>query len=318
MATTDNQIDGLTDEERAALELDEDNSSFGGVTVDQAEKTTQAADNSDEPDGKGDNGDGGGNAGADTAAKPDNASDTAAAGKDGEQASATPEPEAKENVAKAEKPIFVAQAPEDAAAQLQAIAEKKESLFNQFDDGDITAAEYQKGLDEVNKEERKIERAIDRAELAKEIDEQKQKNSWTEACDAFLADNPRYNPEANHANYVALDAEVRRVAASPEFKDRKDSLAGHDILKKAHENIMEGLNKEFGVKPQGKAAETQNPAATKKPGNPPSLHSLPAAQVEDVTDGKFGYLDRLSGVELEKALSKMSPDEMSAYMKQAG
>lgn len=283
--------DGLTDEERAALEDDD--------TVEEGE----GDESTDGDEGEGE--------GADTgdADAGDDAGDADAAAADdagAEAAESNTEQPAGQQTESA--PILVAQAPADADEKLSAIATAKEELLTKFDDGDITAREYQLELDKLSKQEREIEWGLEKAKLAGEIEQQRQANEWKATVDGFIAENSRYNPQTSPRMYQMLDMEVRAVATSDEFKNRSDAAAGRAILQRAHENLAKELGFEI-AKPAGKQKQ-----AAPKPNLPPSLHSAPAADVNDTKGGKFAVLDRLSGVELEAALAKMSESEVNAYM----
>ena len=270
--------DGLTDEERLAL-AEEDGADD---TTDELDTETNDETNDDDA-GKDD-------AGADEQ-KPD---DTTTEEEDDEPVNNLPG-----------APLLVAEAPEDAAAQLESISSKKEELITQFDDGDITAKEYQQQLDALAKQEREIERALDKAEIAAEMEKQRKYNEWVSTVNGFLDTNKVYKD--NPRLYRALDQEVKDVAATPEAAN----WDGNQILKKAHENLSEA----FGL---GKAA----PAADGKPGKtkpnlPPNLAKVPAADTNDMGAGKYAALERLAAenpIAYEEHLAKMPDAERDAYL----
>ena len=265
--------DGLTDEERAALEDGDD-----GTEGDPANSN----------DGEGEVGETASPAGEEPAAAAPSRDD-----------GADPVEEAKT------APILVVEPPADADDKLKAIATQKEELITKFDDGDITAKEYQQQLDALSKQEREIERALERATLATEMEQQRLKNEWTTTVTSFIEANPVYKD--NPRLYRALDQEVRDVANSEEGK----TLSGAKILTKAHENLAQA----FGfatTKPADKTA-----GKPPKPDLPPSLHGVPAADANDVQSGKYAALDRLAStnpIAYEEALMKLSDGERDAYL----
>ncbi|HJV52781.1 MAG TPA: hypothetical protein VJ652_15040 [Noviherbaspirillum sp.] len=284
-------IDNLTEEERAAYA--EDDGSGQAATTEEANATNDASGTENNGgDGANDAAGAGKGAGAD-------ADDTGASADTG---AATAEPEA---APPQNAPILVAEVPQDADAKLAEIGTKKADLLTQFDDGDITAKEYQTALDAILKEERAIERQIDKAQLAQEMEQQRLQNEWNSTVSSFLESNKQYKD--NPRLYRALDQEVRDVAATDEAK----GMTGAQILAKAHANLAEAFGfaapKQDGTKPTGKQPIT-------KPALPPSLHNVPSAEVEDMSGGKFAALDRLSGIAYEEALSKLSPAEREAYL----
>lgn len=290
----ENQDDGLTDEERAALNEDDGDGAGDG-----------AGEGGTNNEGGGDGGEAG--AAGDGDGATDGAAAAGAAGAGGDQGG-EPNTEQPAGQAAETAPILIAQAPADADAKLTEIATKKEELLTKFDDGDITAKEFQKELDALAKQEREIERAQDKAQIAADMEAQRQANDWKTTVDAFIRDNARYNPEKNESMYKLLDLEVRRVATTDEFKGRSDSAAGREILQRAHELLAKELG--FEAKPQAK------PQA-KKPDLPPNLAKVPASEQNDTNGGKYAVLDRLAQndpIAYEEALMKLPEGERNAYL----
>jgi hypothetical protein len=276
--------DGLTDEERAALEEDIDEGDEDETSIDDgADSDADAGDDAD--------------AGETVAAAAD---DTVQAAADAAEPAAAPS-----------APILVVDAPTDADAKLKDIATAKDALIAQFDDGDITAKEYQQQLDALAKQEREIERAVERSALAAEMEQQRLKNEWAATVNAFIEINDVYNPTTNPRMYRALDQEVRDVAGSPEAK----TMTGAQILAKAHENLAQAFG--FEVKKSPPNAKVRR---VPKPDLPPSLDKVPTAETPDVTSGKYGALDRLASTNplaYEEALMKMSDREREEYLASA-
>lgn len=288
-----NEIDdGLTPEERAAIASDDDiieTDDLPEYPQDPADPEDPPADPEDNPADPADP--------ADPVDPPADPVDTPADPAD------VPAP--------TEQPVFVAQVPADAEAKLADIASKKEALITQFDDGDITAKEYQRDLDALMKEERQIEQALLEAQIAAKMEQQRQVNEWNATVNGFIAENPRYDPKTSPRMYKMLDAEVREVANSEEFKNRTDSAAGRLILQRAHENLAKELG--FEVKPAGKQQQQKVP----KPTLPPSLHTAPAAEASETSNGKWAVLDRLQATDpvgYEEALMKLSDRDREAYL----
>lgn len=273
--------DGLTDEERAALEEDIDEGDEDETSIDDgADSDADAGDDAD--------------AGETVAAAADDTVQAAA--------------DAAEPAAATSAPILVVDAPADADAKLKDIATAKDALISQFDDGDITAKEYQQQLDALAKQEREIERAVERSALAAEMEQQRLKNEWAATVNAFIEINDVYNPTTNPRMYRALDQEVRDVAGSPEAK----TMTGAQILAKAHENLAQAFG--FEAKKEAPAGKVRR---VPKPDLPPSLDKVPAAETLDVTSGKYGALDRLASTNplaYEEALMKMSDRERDEYL----
>ena len=288
MSNANDIDDGLTDEERAALQDDGDLATGQDADADpktpDAEAAAEAAATNDEDATKA--------AEAAAAATPE-ANPT-----DATEAAVT-------DAVQQATPILVAPAPEDAAAKLAEIDTKKDALLTQFDDGDITAKEYQKQLDALAKEERAIERAQDRAELAAQMEQQRLQNDWTATCNSFVESHPVYKD--NPRLYKALDAEVRELAQKPETAN----WSGQKFLDEAHK----ALKTAFGF--QESNAPTPAKDQRQQRDLPPNLAKVPAANLEDTNGGRFAVLDRMATSDpmgYEETLSKMSQSERDAYL----
>lgn len=297
--------DGLTPEERAALEINDDEAPSEPSEEVAAEESakpaaeaapapkTEEKPNEEKTAPSADAGTGGD--GSDAAAKP--AAEAAAP--------ATPEPEAAKVPAVHPAPILVAEAPTDADTKLADIATQKDALATKFDDGDITAKEYHSQLDALNKQERGIEQAQLKAQMASEMAEQQRMNAWFQQAQTFAI----ANGYTDQRRMNLLDAEVRAVATAD------PSLDGAAVLNKAHQNLVEaGL----ATSKPAAAAKPAAPAPKGKPVElPPSIHKLPAADVDDTGAGEFAELDRLATTDplgYEKKLAGMSEAQRERYL----
>lgn len=65
----------------------------------------------------------------------------------------------------------------------------QDELLTRFGDGDITAREYQKQLNDLSRQERKIEFEQHEAKLAQKMEQQRLQNDWTATCNAFIERN---------------------------------------------------------------------------------------------------------------------------------
>ena len=274
--------DGLTEEERAAL------------AEDDGADTQVAADDADPiEDDK---------AGEQAAAE---AADTAKIAAEAAATEANTK-DVTEAAPQQQAPILVAPPMEDAAVKLAEIDTKKEALLTQFDDGDITAKEYQKQLDALAREERAIERAQDRAELAAQMEQQRLQNDWNATCNAFVESHPVYKD--NPRLYKALDAEVRELAGRADTA----SWSGQRFLDEAHK----ALKTAFGFA-EGDVKAPAKDAPRQARDFPPNLAKVPAADVEDTNGGRFAVLDRMASTDpmaYEETLNKMSQTERDAYL----
>lgn len=288
---------GLTPEEIEALTLNDDETPEEAAPPAAEAATPPAEEKKDEP--KPDDG-------SAAAAAADDATAAAAKPATEDQSAAAAEPAPAQSAAPQPAPVFVAEAVKDAEVQLATIATQKEALGTKFDDGDITAKEYQAQIDALNKQERQIERAQDRAQLAAEMDEQAKKNAWFAQAQTFAT----ANGYTDQRRLNILDAEVRAVATA------EPTLDGAQVLAKAHQNLVDaGLA-------QGKTAPAPAPAkaAAPKPEIPPSTHKLPASEVDNAGGGEWAELDRLmttNPLAYEAKLASMSDAQRDRYLQSA-
>lgn len=302
MSYTEEELAGLTDEEREALLGAEDD------TTTTMEESLEGAGDGEADKGGADKGNGeaaapdagqgaagSGNGGADDGAGDDTGTDAGATVDAGKPA-----------------PLLVAEAPADADAKLAAIGEKKNTLIAQFEDGDITAKEYQTELDKLAKEERTIERAVDKAQIAAEMTQQQETNAWLAQAQDFVTNkHPEYSK--SQVRHMALDNFVKEIGRNP----ANASMTGAQILAEAHKRVVEDL----GEAPAKKAAaDASKPLKGSQAEPPKTLAKVPAAQGNDVDDGRWALLDRLASTDpeaLEEKLMKLSEADRDAYLSRA-
>ncbi|QMV32510.1 hypothetical protein KMC50_gp22 [Ralstonia phage Claudette] len=305
---SDELLDGLTPEELAALN-DDDGGAAGGEDGgaggdDGAGEGTGEGAGAKNAGGEGDDGaNAGAGAGADAGAGGEDGG--AGAGEGGGEGDGGAVDTGSKSM-----PVYVAEVPEDADAKLKGLADKRADLRKQYDDGDITFDELESARDEITKEEKAIERAQLKAEMAAEMQQQQTINDWNRDVNSFLDANPEYR--ASDVRYQALDMMVRKIGGAPEAA----KMTGPQVLAKAHEE----LQKAFGVAAPAKKDEGNGKGEKKPPPKvdvPPTLGKLPAAENNDTQGGKYAALDRLLETDPlahEDALAKMSAGERDAYL----
>lgn len=302
MSYTDEELASLTDEEREALlEAGEDDTTS---TLEQALEA--AADKPDtEEEGQQDKQDE-----ADT----DNSGDTQAEEPAADEAQpadeAADQPDDAPVVADTKPaPLLVADAPADAEAKLSAIAEQKGALLTKFDDGEITAKEYQAELDKLAKEERAIEFAMHEAQLATKLRQQQEVNNWMQQVQSFTTkDHPEYS--TSKVRWMALDAFVKEIGGDP----ANANLTGAQVLAEAHRRVVEDLGE---VARKEVEQPAQKPLKGSKAAPPKTLAAVPAAESNTMEDGKWTALDRLAQADplaFEEKLMKLSDAERDEYL----
>lgn len=316
----DIEMDGLTAEERASLQdmmdnPDSETATVGDLAGDAETAAAAELEAENQPAAE-----------VKDATKPEEtATEAAAAAVDGD-AAATPaakdEPDAAAEAAAEPAPatqpapLLVVQAPADVEAKLKEIGDKRADLRKRYDAGDITFDEYDGQKDELAKQERTIERQIDKAQMAADLQEQQRRNEWAQQCESFVTDHPEYNTDKDRFDH--LNETIKAIAKMPRYQN----LTGPQYLAKAHALVQV----EFGESAAPAAAAAAAPAAAAKPAPkappvapklPPNLAHVPAASATEAGEGRYANLDRLQSTNpmaYEEALAKMSESEQSAYL----
>lgn len=211
-------------------------------------------------------------------------------------------------------PILVAEAPEDADARLADIASRKAALSEKFDDGDLTSKEFQTQVDALNKEERALERQIDKAQIAQDLENQRLTNERMTEINTFLKEVEIPNDNKN-LRFNVLNTAVIAVAND----EANINLTPREVMQKAYDLcVSEGaLQPKKSAEP---AKPTPTPAKPKTPINaPPTLANLPAAEINNTDDNRFAYLNRIANPDIrEREFAKLSPADQEAYLATGG
>jgi hypothetical protein len=203
---TDEELAKLPPAERAALEEplseSEERLAKGGPGIEHVDPNAKKEEAEPEPKVE-----------AKPAAAPAKAAPAAA---DPDTPEDTPDTSASER-----KPFAVPyQAPAVDPAKVKA---ELDALDQKYEDGEITLRQRDDSRDAIN-------RAVLKAEVASESEEQVRKGLWFSEVDRFVEKNPVYKDDVL---YNALDREVRKIASDPKNADLKD----HEVLGKAHEHL---------------------------------------------------------------------------------
>lgn len=290
--TDETILDGLTDEEREAMEelkameaaATDDDPEVDDDELEAADKEAET----DEAEGEQDD-----EAAADDGEGGESDDDTGDADSDDGDRPEAP------------APLLVAEAPEDAEERLSKISDEKAKLVEQFDDGELTAKEYQQQLDALNKEERQVELALHKAQIAADMEEQRLANEREAAINAFLkeVDIPR---DPTNLRFATLDAAVRLVASDESNAD----LSAREILQKAY-----GMCVEQGTLAPKQQEPAKQRTARKAVNAPKTLANMPAADITDTDDNRFAHINRIKDPEArEAAFMRLSPAEQEAYL----
>jgi len=332
---------GLSPEELAGLEQDDivqhDPSRPSKAEVEALEREFKKGDDDD------------GNADADAEAKKKAEEEQAAAKKAEEEAAAAKKKEEEEAAAAAAKkvettaasaepdepfaPGYEAPAVEDYDKKVADIEGRIKAAEVEFKAGNKTFDEFREIERAANEERRKLDEARLKHEISNEQSEQRAAARWNYECNRFFADTAKneginYKAPENRALWAALDHEVKELAKDEAHGDKSGSW----FLAEAHRRIKTQFN-------LGKAAPADDPAAKAaeearkkreaeeaaarerkgaKPAATQTLQGLPNAEADKGADkDEFAHLDGLTGMDLERALARMAPEDAERYLRAA-
>lgn len=199
--------------------------------------------------------------------------------------------------------------------KLKELEEQKKQVMAKYKAGDMQIDEMIEAREKITKEVGVLEAQQRQAKTNDEFNRSAADAEWGKTVDAFFKHartNYDVDYKKNTSLFAALDAKVRALAQAKENDEKSNAW----ILVTAHNAVME----DFGAvkkAPKNKEEETAKPekadmARKPKMDNiPPSLRQVPSAQDND--SDEFADIDKLSGLELEKAIVKMSPDKRARY-----
>jgi len=189
---------------------------------------------------------------------------------------------------------------------LEEAAAARKELRAKYNDGDITFEEYEEQSEQLNDKRQDLRDLKFKADLAQESSEQALINHWVSVINPFTAAHPELSED--DVSKSAFDTYLRQTTA-PVMN--AGGLPGQAEIDKAYAMWC----KRFNFTPDGGQQKTTTAKRDIKV--PPTLGGLPAASATSVEDGKLAAIQRLSGVEYEEALAKLSPAELEQLSKYA-
>lgn len=215
---------------------------------------------------------------------------------------------------------------DEETARREAIVAEKKALLKSFDDGDMTAADYDKARDDLEKEDREIERKLDRWNAGLEAYQEAESAAWNADVGAWFDKHADVLAAAQADAKVmeAFNKIVMRIEGDPELSA---GLNCNQILDQALTTFKARYPKvEFKAPaPPAKAAEKpskkeEHPAdrvRREKAAKPtPTLAHMPAAASSEAGEGEFASLDLLSERDpdaYEEGLTKLYARDPAAY-----
>lgn len=293
MGISEEELEGLSDEERAALEDDGDDSEILG-------RIAGGSDGDDDNEGDGDTAGNGDDA---TAAASADAGDAADAGSV-DDAGNEGEDNAPADVADEFRPEFRADVPEGAGDRLAALDAEKAGLVTKFQDGEIDMAEFMAENSRIDGERLQLVVAQENSKFAESQNKSQRDQRWAWEQERFFGQE-KATIYKDPVILAALDASVKQLAADPKNAKKPAGF----FLEEADRQVRNRFN--VGDAP---AAPNKTPRQPDLSRVPKTLAQLPAAEMSETGAEEFAYLDKLDGIALEQALRKMTPEQEARYL----
>ena len=202
-------------------------------------------------------------------------------------------------------PKYDAPPVEGYAEQLAALAESKKALRQQYQDGDLELDAYEDARDAIESQVLSLRESNLKATLAAEQTIQTAQQRWQWEQDRFFVGAKEIYRSDRLLN-EAFSAAVKSLAADPANEAKPMTW----YLDEAERMTRASFGKAFGDSPK---AEAQRKAERLKV--PPNIGAMPGAELPDVTADEWSHLEKLDGMELERALSKLSPTDQDRYLR---
>jgi hypothetical protein len=187
--------------------------------------------------------------------------------------------------------------------RILAIDKLLDEVADRFDEGEITAKEMREQQKTLLTE---LDELKDKRTIAK-VTSQNAVNSWyTSTIPIFMAQHAEYKDGS--MRHRLLDSIVR------ELQMKSNNPTDPKILVEAHKRIVAELGEVNGAaKPTATNGKAKK--AKKQREQTPNFGAIPASDPTAVTTpNKFARLDKLTGVDYEKALAKLSPADRDFYL----
>ena len=309
MTTEDDRLRLLSPEEREALDnddYDEDEDNQAALDEIGRGKIEDDADDGDNTEGD-----------ADAAEDADDAK-AGDAEQDADDEAADADAAKDEQPGSADAPVakraegYNVEAPADLDEKLKVNRRASAELRRQFNDGDLDADEYDAKVEELEDERDTLRDLKTRATIAAEMRQQNEANTWVNTINDFISDTAK-DGERGIVDYAKdeekqadLDSFVKAIANKPGNENKPMRW----YLEEAHKRVV-ALH---GVPTSKKAADGgKRKADASKVVN--SLAEVPGGAGDtDPAADEFADLDKLQGMDYERALAAMPKAKRDRYL----
>lgn len=310
MGIKDEDLAGLSDEERAALEDDDGEADI--IKSIAGDDGNDADDDNSSDDGEDDD-----SADDDDAAAAAESADDAGANDDGKAVAGNTDDADPDKGGKAAAPViadefqpeFKAAVPDDIAAKLTDLDDRTKALMTQFKDGEIELPNFMEKKSELDNEKLQLSISAKQAEWAQQQNTDSREQRWKWEQERFFGQDKAaiYKDEKDPIALAALNATVKQLASDPANNRRSPGW----FLEEADRRVRERFNLGGSKVADTPKKQDRTPDLSKVP---KTLANLPAADIAETGADEFAYLDKLDGISLEQALRKLTPEQEARYL----
>lgn len=209
---------------------------------------------------------------------------------------------------------FVATLPDDYDAQVAAMKEAGATLRQRFKAGDLDVDEYAAETDLLAEQRQGLTALKIEADIASKMREQSERSQWESAINGLMASALREGVDyaKDEARRDDLDMFVKSLASNPAHADKTMDW----FLSEGHKRVKTLYGDTVAAAPAA-AAPAAAPVSRKPPLDalPATLAQVPGGDGPGDLAGEFAHIDRLSGDELEAAISRMSVADRERFQR---
>ena len=217
---------------------------------------------------------------------------------------------------------------------IETAAAERAKLREQWNDGDLTDAQYDEHLDALNDKITDAKVEVREADREAESSIEQLKQVWFGKVDRFLAENPEFKSEEavdklGGDSYLAVfDKALRAVSQDARYAglSLNERIEAGARITKAYVKQQAGVDM-APAKAPAKAKDEADPlklarekvkAEGKRPDPVQTLGNVIAATETEAGNSRFDSVDRAEGgLAREKAFARLSPEEQEAYLQGA-
>ncbi len=204
----------------------------------------------------------------------------------------------------------------EAKATLDRVEQQIEALADQYDNGDLTKAEFLAKTRELSDQQAKARVQIEAAEMAMQQATQQQIKHWESRLEAYKATAPELWTEAHIQGW---DQHLRMVTSNPAYVD----LSRDQQIQLAHRMYASAYEARTGQSlavPKPKAANGREKLEVRqdeRPEPPRTLSGFNSDTSAEVEDTAFAMIDRVISkdpLEAERMFSRMTPEQQERFL----